>query len=59
MKKRMSNEHMSAQRLQAFLEGELPHREHARMEEHLADCARCSAECATWRVLFDTRASPG
>ncbi len=52
MKNGMSNEHLSAERLQAFLEGELPRRKHARVEEHLTGCARCSAECATWRVLF-------
>lgn len=48
----MSNEHLSAERLQAFLEGELPPREAARAEEHLAGCARCSAECEAWRLLL-------
>lgn len=53
MKNGMSNEHLSAERLQAFLEGELPTREHAPIEEHLTGCARCSAELDAWRVLLE------
>lgn len=52
----MSNEqihqHLSAEELQALLEGELPSRERARTEEHLASCARCSEELDAWRLLF-------
>ena len=47
------NGHVSAERLQAFLEGILPGREESRVEEHVAVCARCSEELDTWRVLFD------
>lgn len=47
------HEHLPAERLQAFLEGELSKRERAVVEEHLAACARCSAELDGWRVLFD------
>jgi len=46
------NEHVNVARLQAFLEGELPRREHAGVEEHLVGCARCSAELDAWKVLF-------
>ena len=52
----MSNEqihqHVSAEELQALLEGELPSRNRARTEEHLASCARCSEELEAWRLLF-------
>lgn len=45
-------EHLGAEPMQAFLEGELSGGEHARVEEHLAVCARCSAELDGWRLLF-------
>lgn len=44
--------HPSAEQLQALLEGELPHRKLSAVEEHLAGCARCSAELDAWRTLF-------
>jgi anti-sigma factor RsiW len=44
--------HLSAERMQAFLEGDLPARERGPIEEHLAGCVRCSAELEGWRVLF-------
>ena len=53
MKNSTSNEHLSAERLQAFLEGELPSREHARVEEHLSGCGPCSAEYDAWCLLFE------
>lgn len=53
MKKSSSNDHLSAERLQAFLEGGLPQRDVARTEEHLAGCARCTVELDAWRVLFE------
>lgn len=48
-----SNAHLSAEQLQALLEGELPENGRSRAEEHLMDCARCSAELDGWRLLFD------
>jgi anti-sigma factor RsiW len=53
MKKHMSNEHLSAERLQAFLESDLPARDVDSIEEHLTVCARCSGELDAWRLLFD------
>ena len=47
-----TNSHLSAETLQAFLEGELSGRETSTTEKHLAGCARCSAELDGWRVLF-------
>ena len=53
MTDRLSHEHLSAQRMQAFLDGELPSRDIASVEEHLAGCVRCSSEVDGWRVLFE------
>jgi anti-sigma factor RsiW len=44
--------HLSAERLQAFLDGDLPAGERGPVEDHLAACARCSVELDAWRVLF-------
>jgi anti-sigma factor RsiW len=52
-----SHEHASADRLQALLDGALPPRERARVEEHLAACARCSEDLEGWRVLFEDLAA--
>ena len=48
----MSNEHLSAEVLQAFLEGDLPGREGASVAQHLGSCARCDSELEVWRSLF-------
>ena len=53
----MSNEHLSAEVLQAFLEGDLPGGEDASVEEHLGSCARCSSELEVWRSLFSELSS--
>ena len=39
--------------MQAFLDGDLPRPEAARMEAHVDDCARCQSELSTWQDLFD------
>jgi anti-sigma factor RsiW len=48
-----SHEHVSAERLQALLDGTLPSREVGQVEEHVAACAGCSEELESWRVLFE------
>ena len=53
MKNRNPNDHLSAEQLQAFLDGDLPERDVASVEEHLAGCARCASELDGWRVLFN------
>ncbi|NJD19876.1 MAG: hypothetical protein FIA95_11430 [Gemmatimonadetes bacterium] len=49
---RIPTPHLGAEELQALLEGDLPTGERARVEEHLASCARCAAELEGWRALF-------
>ena len=53
MKHATPNEHLSAERLQAFLEGDLPSGERPEVEQHLTACARCSTELDAWRVLIE------
>ncbi|MGB1841630.1 MAG: anti-sigma factor family protein [Longimicrobiales bacterium] len=48
-----SKSHLSAETMQAFLEGELSRQETTSTEEHLASCSRCAAELDGWRVLFE------
>jgi anti-sigma factor RsiW len=50
-------EHVSAERLQAFLDGELPPGEVAQAEAHLAGCRRCAEELEGWRALFQDLAA--
>ena len=57
---RRNDNHLSAEEIQAFLEGDLSTQlggDRRRVEEHLAACARCSAELEGWRVLFGDLAS--
>lgn len=49
----VQDRHPSTERLQAFLDGSVSSRERSRVEEHVASCARCAEELATWRVLFE------
>ena len=46
-------DHLSAEAVEALLDGALSPVERARVEEHLASCARCVAELAVWRGLFE------
>jgi anti-sigma factor RsiW len=48
-----SHDHLSADRLQALLDDALPPRERARVEEHVAACARCTEDLEGWRLLFE------
>ncbi len=52
MSELIRSQHLGAEETQALLEGDLPAGERARLEEHLASCARCAAELEGWRVLF-------
>jgi anti-sigma factor RsiW len=52
VKKRHHPEHLSAERIQALLDGELSSYERAGAEEHLRSCARCVGEMEEWRALF-------
>jgi anti-sigma factor RsiW len=47
------DEHLSAERIQAFLDGELSQAEMARVQGHSASCVRCQSEIEAWRLLFD------
>lgn len=47
------DEHLSAERIQAFLDGELSQGEMALVQGHSASCVRCQSEIEAWRVLFD------
>ena len=47
------DEHLSAERIQAFLDGELSQAEMARIQGHSASCVRCQSEIEAWRLLFD------
>ena len=46
-------DHPSAERLQAFLEGEAPAKELVALEAHVTSCARCAADLESWRGLFE------
>lgn len=52
MKPDLSRQHLSAETLQALLEGQLTARERGPAEEHLASCARCTGELELWSALF-------
>lgn len=46
------NDHLSAEGIQAFLEGELPNAEASALQDHVSSCARCGAEVEAFRLLF-------
>lgn len=52
MKQGSSNPHLSAERLHAYLDGELPEGERLRAEAHVASCARCTSELDGWKAIF-------
>jgi anti-sigma factor RsiW len=51
--KQPHNQHPSAERLQALLDGLLPPEGRRLVEEHVLGCARCAAEMSAWRALFE------
>jgi anti-sigma factor RsiW len=50
---RTPSNHLSAERMQAFLDGELPAADARAVESHVDGCARCRAELSAWEVLFE------
>lgn len=44
--------HLSAERIQALLDGGLPQGERRRAEEHLASCGACASEAERWSTVF-------
>ena len=48
-----SHRHLSAEAMQALLDGELPAREARRLRVEIDDCPRCHAEFEGWQMLFD------
>ncbi len=46
-------EHLSDERIQAFLDAELSQAEMAGVQGHAASCPRCQSEIEAWRTLFD------
>ena len=44
--------HLTAQRIQAFLDGALPEAERVQVEEHATFCAGCQAEMDAWQLLY-------
>ena len=44
--------HLTAERIQAFLDGALPQGERVGVEEHAASCGACHEELDTWQLLY-------
>ena len=52
MAKKYSMTHLTAQRIQAFLDDALSRDERAEVQEHATFCRRCQAEVETWQLLY-------
>ena len=52
MSKKDAAMHLTAERIQAFLDGALPTEERVFVEDHAAFCGSCQAELDTWRLLY-------
>ena len=44
--------HLTAERIQAFLDDALSRDERAEVQEHAASCGRCQAEVEVWQLLY-------
>lgn len=44
--------HLTAVRIQGFLEGHLPAREVADVQRHVTSCSSCQADLSSWQLLF-------
>lgn len=52
MAKKHSKTHLTAERVQAFLDDALSQDESAEVQEHAMFCPRCQAEIETWQLLY-------
>ena len=52
MAKKHSKTHLTAERIQAFLDDALSQDERAEVQEHATFCVRCQAEVETWQLLY-------
>ena len=52
MAKKHSKTHLTAERIQAFLDDALSRDERAEVQEHATFCGRCQAEMETWQLLY-------
>ena len=52
MAKKHSKTHLTAERIQAFLDDALSRDERAEVQEHATFCGRCQAEVQTWQLLY-------
>lgn len=52
MAKKHFSMHLTAERIQAFLDGTLPKEEGADVQEHATFCARCQGELESWQLLY-------
>jgi anti-sigma factor RsiW len=46
-------DHLSAERQQAYLDGDIPAPDAAVVEAHVASCARCRSQLEAWQTLFE------
>ena len=52
MAQKRSKTHLTAERIQAFLDESLSREERVRVQEHAAFCGRCQAELESWELLY-------
>ncbi len=52
MAKKNASMHLTAERIQAFLDGALPKEERVHVEEHATFCASCQSELDAWQLLY-------
>ena len=52
MAQKRSKTHLTAERIQAFLDEALSREERVRVEEHARFCGRCHAELEAWQLLY-------
>lgn len=53
MSTKPTHDHLSAERMQALLDGDLPGEEAASAQAHVDGCPRCRSELEAWETLFD------